>query len=74
MSSGFYIAFTISVFVIITVLKGVRQVPQGFKWVVQRLGKYQTSLNPGLNFIIILFTILERAEEVEKIFFFNIMI
>ena len=52
MSSGFYIAFTISVFVIITVLKGVRQVPQGFKWVVQRLGKYQSSLNPGLNFII----------------------
>jgi len=27
-------------------------VPQGFKWVVQRLGKYHTSLKPGLNFII----------------------
>jgi len=30
----------------------VRQVPQGFKWVVQRLGKYHVSLRPGLNFII----------------------
>jgi len=30
----------------------VRQVPQGFKWVVQRLGKYNSSHNTGLNFII----------------------
>jgi len=36
----------------VTVAKGVRQVPQGNKWVVQRLGKYYTSLNPGLNFVI----------------------
>ncbi|MCH9855298.1 MAG: paraslipin [Gammaproteobacteria bacterium] len=42
----------IFVFLLVTVAKGVRQVPQGNKWVVQRLGKYYTSLNPGLNFVI----------------------
>lgn len=52
MGSGLFVTLAIAVFVIITALKGVRQVPQGYKWVVQRLGKYQSSLNPGLNFII----------------------
>jgi regulator of protease activity HflC (stomatin/prohibitin superfamily) len=52
MGPGLFITAAIFVFVIITALKGVRQVPQGFKWVVQRLGKYHVSLNPGLNFII----------------------
>lgn len=42
----------IFIFLLVTVAKGVRQVPQGNKWVVQRLGKYYTSLNPGLNFVI----------------------
>ena len=37
---------------LLTLFKGVRQVPQGSKWVVQRLGKYHSSLSPGLNFII----------------------
>ena len=38
--------------VVITFFKGVRQVPQGSKWVVQRLGKYHETLSPGLQFII----------------------
>lgn len=38
--------------VAITVFKGARIVPQGSKWVVQRLGKFQSTLGPGLNFII----------------------
>ena len=37
---------------VVTFFKGVRQVPQGSKWVVQRLGKYHTTLPPGLQFII----------------------
>lgn len=36
----------------VTFFKGVRQVPQGSKWVVQRLGKYNSTLSPGLQFII----------------------
>ncbi len=52
MGSGLIVTLAIAAFVIVTALKGVRQVPQGYKWVVQRLGKYESSLNPGLNFII----------------------
>lgn len=40
------------VLVITTLAKGIRLVPQGSKWVVQRLGKFHGSLNPGLNFLI----------------------
>ena len=40
------------VLVLVTIAKGVRLVPQGSKWVVQRLGKYHTTLNPGLNILI----------------------
>jgi len=36
----------------VTFFKGVRQVPQGSQWVVQRLGKYHRTLAPGLQFII----------------------
>ena len=39
-------------FVLFTMYKGVKIVPQGFKWIVQRLGKYHQTLEPGLNFII----------------------
>ena len=49
---GLYIAGGIALLIIITIAKGVRQVPQGSKWVVQRLGKYLRTLNPGLNLII----------------------
>ena len=52
MEPAFVIAIAVLLFIIITVAQGVRQVPQGYKWVVQRLGKYRVSLTPGLNFII----------------------
>ena len=38
--------------VMLTIFMGVRIVPQGYKHVVQRLGKYHSTLNPGLNFVI----------------------
>ena len=37
---------------IVTLFKGVKQVPQGSKWVIQRLGKFHRTLPPGLQFII----------------------
>lgn len=52
MSAGLYVTIAVFVFIVITAAKGVRQVPQGYRWVVQRLGKFNTSLDPGLNFII----------------------
>ena len=52
MEPSIILALVVFAFLLITVAQGVRQVPQGFKWVVQRLGKYSTTLTPGLNFII----------------------
>ncbi len=40
------------VLVLITITLGVRIVPQGSKYVVQRLGKYHKTLLPGLNIIV----------------------
>jgi regulator of protease activity HflC (stomatin/prohibitin superfamily) len=51
--SGSLIVIGILAFlVILTIFLGVRIVPQGYKHVVQRLGKYHSTLNPGLNFVI----------------------
>ena len=52
MSGGSIIVLAILAFVGITIFKGERIVPQGYKWIVQRLGKYHTTLAPGLNFVI----------------------
>ena len=40
------------IFAAITIGKGVRIVPQGQEWIVERLGKYHGTLKPGLNIII----------------------
>ena len=52
MTAGLIIVIGLFVFVILTIAKGVRLVPQGNKWVVQRLGKYSSTLPPGLNILI----------------------
>ena len=49
---GMGIAVALVIFIIFTVFKGVRIVPQGEKWIVQRLGKYHNTLEPGLSIII----------------------
>ncbi len=46
------ISIAILVFAIVTFGAGVRIVPQGEEWIVQRLGKYRVTLLPGLRFII----------------------
>jgi regulator of protease activity HflC (stomatin/prohibitin superfamily) len=45
----FAIAFVL--FVIVTLLMGVRQVPQGYAYTVERFGKYYKTLFPGLGII-----------------------
>lgn len=47
-----YIVLAVLAAVFITMAMGVVIVPQGNKYVVQRLGKYQKTLNPGLNIIV----------------------
>lgn len=49
---GTALALVLFILVVVTIGLGVRIVPQGSKHVVQRLGKYQTTLGPGLNLII----------------------
>jgi len=44
--------FALLVFVAVTAWKGVRIVSQGEEWVVERLGKYHSTLQPGLHIII----------------------
>ncbi|MBI3069646.1 MAG: SPFH/Band 7/PHB domain protein [Betaproteobacteria bacterium] len=46
------VVIAILIFVLITVWKGVRIVPQGDEWVVERLGKYHGTLHPGLTIIV----------------------
>ena len=52
MSAGLSLSLGLLAFIIVTAAMGVRQVPQGNKWVIERLGKFNLSLQPGLNFII----------------------
>ena len=46
------IAVVVLVVAVIFIARSVKVVPQQNAWVVERLGKYSTSLAPGLNFIV----------------------
>tara|TARA_Y100001968_G_C19422252_1_gene752405 strand:- start:1467 stop:2354 length:888 start_codon:yes stop_codon:yes gene_type:complete len=40
------------VLVIVLAAAGVKRVPQGYQWTVERFGRFTRCLNPGLNFIV----------------------
>ena len=51
--SGFDIlVIAIALLIIFTLFAGVKTVPQGFDWSIERFGKFTRSLSPGLNLII----------------------
>ena len=52
MEVGLTVALALLAFAVITIGKGVRIVPQGEEWIVERLGKYHGTLKPGLNIVI----------------------
>ncbi|MEW5888035.1 MAG: SPFH domain-containing protein [Pseudomonadota bacterium] len=52
MSAGLIFVLALFVFALVTLWKGVRIIPQGEEWIVERLGKYNGTLHPGLNIII----------------------
>lgn len=52
MSDMMFFVIALLVFAGITLAKGIRIVPQGEEWIVERLGKYNGTLMPGLNIII----------------------
>ncbi len=49
---GEIVSIVLIVFLFVTLWKGVRIVPQGEEWVVERLGKYLKTLMPGLHVLI----------------------
>ena len=36
---------------ILTIFLGVKTVPQGYNWTVERFGRYTRTLRPGLNLV-----------------------
>ena len=51
--TGFDIfAIALMLLVILTLFAGVKTVPQGYDWTIERFGKYTRTLAPGLNIII----------------------
>src|SRR5271170_5044304 len=51
--SGFDIfAIVLVLLVAFTLFAGVKTVPQGFDWTIERFGKYTRTLAPGLNLIV----------------------
>ena len=52
MDAGIIFVIALIIFAGVTLAKGVRIVPQGTEWIVERLGKYTATLHPGLNIIV----------------------
>ncbi|GGH30396.1 membrane protein [Alsobacter metallidurans] len=51
--SGFTIfAIVLVIFVIVTLMAGVKTVPQGYQYTVERFGRYSRTLSPGLGLIV----------------------
>ncbi|MEM1047302.1 MAG: SPFH domain-containing protein [Pseudomonadota bacterium] len=46
------IIIILALLVIVTIFAGVKTVPQGFHWTVERFGRYTRTLRPGLNLIV----------------------
>jgi regulator of protease activity HflC (stomatin/prohibitin superfamily) len=50
--SGFFIFLVVVVIVALTIVaRGVRTVPQGYQWTVERFGRYRETLMPGLRLV-----------------------
>lgn len=52
MSESLVVLFIFVVLVLITLAAGIKIVPQGFNWTVERFGRYTRTLSPGLNLLI----------------------
>ena len=51
--TGFDIfAIVFALLVVVTLFSGVKTVPQGYDWTIERFGKYTRTLAPGLNLIV----------------------
>lgn len=46
------LGFAVLILAAVTLFMGFKPVPQGYHWTVERFGKYQQTLRPGINIII----------------------
>ena len=46
------VLIVLAIVVVITLYQGIKIVPQGEEWVVEKLGRFSRTLQPGLNFIV----------------------
>jgi regulator of protease activity HflC (stomatin/prohibitin superfamily) len=51
-SGGLIVTIILLGLVVLTAFKGIRTVPQGYNWTVERFGAFTRVLHPGLNFVI----------------------
>lgn len=49
---GWILALAVFLFVFVTIVRSIRIIPQASAGVVERLGKYHKTLNPGLNVLV----------------------
>jgi regulator of protease activity HflC (stomatin/prohibitin superfamily) len=52
LSGGDLFVLLIVFLAILTVFLGVKTVPQGYNWTVERFGRYTRMLQPGLNLVV----------------------
>ncbi|MFA6280088.1 MAG: SPFH domain-containing protein [Bdellovibrionales bacterium] len=52
MNPSLIFVIALFIFVFVTLAKGIRIVPQGEEWIIERLGKYNETFMPGLNIMI----------------------
>jgi regulator of protease activity HflC (stomatin/prohibitin superfamily) len=52
LESASVFALILVAFVVVTALMGVRQVPQGYNYTIERFGRYHRTLTPGLGLIV----------------------
>ncbi len=64
---GGIVFLILAALVVVTIVMGVRIVPQGSEWLVQRLGRFHAVLKPGLNFIIPYVDTVARKVETREI-------
>ena len=51
MSGTLIFLFVLAIIVLAVIARGVRTVPQGYQWTVERFGRYRITLSPGLRLI-----------------------
>ena len=61
----------LALMVIVVLLRSIRVVPKGYAGIVERLGRYQRTLNPGLGFLVPVFdrvyTLIDMREQAAAI-------